>query len=58
MKILVTGGAGFAGQWLLAYLKEKQPKADLYNLDRAPAKIATSILCDLLDLKKINNIVN
>jgi len=57
LKILVTGGAGFAGQWLLAYLKEKQPKADLYNLDRAPAKIATSILCDLLDLKKINNIV-
>ena len=53
---MVTGGAGFAGSYLLPLLKTKE-KAEIFSLDRGPALEVTSLQMDLLDLAKVRRTI-
>lgn len=57
MKILITGSAGYIGSCLFEYLKKKY---NVFGTDKIIPKIKKQkkfFLCDLLDFKKINNLI-
>ena len=53
--ILITGGAGYIGSCLALYLKKKYR---ITILDKKKSKNLVINTCNLLDLKKLNHILN
>jgi UDP-glucose 4-epimerase len=53
--ILITGGAGYIGSCLALYLKKKYR---ITILDKKKSKNLIINTCNLLDLKKLNHILN
>ena len=52
--ILITGGTGYIGSCLSLYLKKKY---EIINLDKKNNKHISTNICDLLNLKKLDNIL-
>ena len=52
--ILITGGSGYIGSCLSLYLKKKY---EITNLDKKNNKHISIKVCDLLNFKKLNNIL-
>ena len=53
--ILITGASGYIGSCLSLYLKKKY---EITNLDKKNNKHISINICDLLNLKRLNNILN
>ena len=57
MKILITGSSGYIGSCCYEYFKNK---FDVYGLDKTKQKIIKQkkfFYCDLINFKKLNNII-
>ena len=52
--ILITGGSGYIGSCLSLYLKKKY---EITNLDKKNNRHISTSICDLLNLKKLDNIL-
>ena len=52
--ILITGGSGYIGSCLALYLKKKY---QIINLDKKDNKHLSIEICNLLNLKKLTNIL-
>ena len=52
--ILITGGTGYIGSCLSLYLKKKY---EITNLDKKNNRHISTSICDLLNLKKLDNIL-